>query len=99
LLIGLTYLLRILSRALLLRRLSRVLKRIAIEYFKPEIFTLGCLLRIERILNFLTGFLARIEHIVSLYKCFYDVTSKEGVEYRPFTGRPRFFRELLIAVS
>jgi hypothetical protein len=70
-----------------------------IEYFRPEIFTPGCLLRIERILNFLVGFLTRTERIVSLYKCFYDATNKEDIECRPFIGRPRFFRELLIAVS
>ena len=98
-LIGLTYLLGILSRALLLERSSGALKGIAIEYFRPEIFTPGYLSRIERILNFLAGFLARTERIVSLCRCFRDATSEEGAEYRPFTGRPRFFRELLIAVS
>jgi hypothetical protein len=99
LLIGLTYLLRILFRVLLLRRLSGVLKGIVIEYFKLEIFVLRCLLRIERILNFLAGFLTRIERIVSLCKCFRDAINKEGVEYRPFIGRLRFFKELLIVVS
>ena len=99
LLISLTYLLRILSRASLLRRLFKVLKRIVTEYFRLKIFTLGCLLRIERILNFLAGFLTRIKRIVSLYKCFRDATNKEGVEYRPFIGCPRFFKELLIVVS
>ena len=98
-LIGLTCLLEILFKVLLLRRLSRVLKGIVIEYFRLEIFALGCLLRIERILNFLVGFLARTERIVSLRGCFRDVTNKEGVECRPFTRRPRFFRELSIAVS
>jgi hypothetical protein len=99
LLIGWTYLLRILSRVLLLGRLSRALKGTAIEYFRPEIFTLGCLLRIERISNFLAGFLTRTERIVSLRKCFRDATNKEGIECRPFTERPRFFRELSTAVS
>jgi hypothetical protein len=99
LLIGSTCLLGILSRALLLGRLSRVLEGIAIEYFGPEIFALGCLLRIERISNFLAGFLTRTERIVSLHGCFHDATSKEDIEYAPFTGRPRFFRELSIAVS
>jgi hypothetical protein len=99
LLIGLTYLLKILSRVLLLRRLFKALKGIVIEYFGPEIFVPGCLLRIERILNFLAGFLVRTEHIVFLYKCFRDAANKEGAEYRPFIRRPRFFRELSIAVS
>jgi hypothetical protein len=99
LLIGSTCLLEILSRASLLRRLFKVLKGIVIEYFGPEIFTPGCLLRIKHILNFLAGFLARTEHIVSLYKCFHDAANKEDIEYRPFIGRPRFFKELLIAVS
>jgi hypothetical protein len=99
LLIGSTCLLGILSRVLLLERSSRALKGTAIEYFGPEIFALGCLLRIERILNFLIGFLARIKRIVSLYKCFRDAINKEGIECRPFIGRPRFFRELLTAVS
>jgi hypothetical protein len=99
LLIGLTCLLRILSRVLSLERLSRVLEEIVIEYFRPEIFTPGCLSRIERILNFLIGFLTRIEYIVSLYKCFRDATNKEDIEYKPFIGRPRFFKELSIAVS
>jgi hypothetical protein len=99
LLIGLTYLLGISSRVLSLKRLSRALKGIVIEYFRLEIFTLGYLSRIKRISNFLVGFLARTKHIVSLYKCFRDATSKEGVEYRPFAGRSRFFRELSIAVS
>jgi len=99
LLIGLTYLLKILSRVLLLRRLFKALKGIVIEYFGPEIFVPGCLLRIERILNFLVGFLARTEHIVSLCRCFCDATSEEGAEYGPFIGRLRFFRELLIVVS
>jgi hypothetical protein len=99
LLIGLTYLLRILSGALLLRRLSRVLKGIVIKYFGPEIFTLGYLLRIKRILNFLAGFLIRIERIVSLYKCFYNATNKKDIECEPFIRRPRFFKELLIVVS
>jgi hypothetical protein len=97
--IGSTYLLRILSRASLLERLSRVLKGIVIEYFRPEIFALGYLLRIKRILNFLIGFLTRIEHIVSLHKCFRNATNKEGIKYRPFTRRLRFFKELSIAVS
>ena len=99
LLISLTYLLRILFRALLLRRLSRVLKGIIIEYFRLEIFALGCLLKIKRILNFLAGFLIRIERIVSLYKCFYNATNKEDIECKPFIRRPRFFKELLIVVS
>ena len=98
-LIGLTYLLGILSEALLLRRLSKALKGIVIEYFRPEIFTLGCLLRIERILNFLAGFLARTERIVSLRGCFRDAAGEEGAECGPFAGRPRFFRELSTAVS
>jgi hypothetical protein len=99
LLISLTYLLRILSRVLLLERLSRVLKGIIIEYFGLEIFALGCLLRIEHILNFLVGFLTKIKRIVSLYKCFCNATNKEDIEYRPFTGRLHFFKELLIVVS
>jgi hypothetical protein len=99
LLIGSTYLLEILSRVLLLKRLSRVLKGIVIEYFGLEIFTPGCLLKIKRILNFLAGFLVRTERIVSLYKCFRDAANKEDIEYRPFIRRPRFFKELLIAVS
>jgi hypothetical protein len=99
LLIGSTYLLKILSRVLLLRRLFRALKGTAIEYFRLEIFTLGYLLKIERILNFLAGFLVRTERIVSLYKCFRDATNKKDVEYRPFIRRPRFFKELLTAVS
>jgi len=99
LLIGSTYLLRILSRASLLRRLSKALKETITEYFGLEIFVPGCLLRIERILNFLAGFLTRTERIVSLYKCFYNATNKEDIEYRPFIRRPRFFRELLIVVS
>ena len=65
LLIGSTYLLGILFKALLLRRLSRVLKGIIIEYFRPEIFMPGCLLKIERILNFLAGFLIKTKYIVS----------------------------------
>jgi hypothetical protein len=99
LLIGSTCLSGILSRALLLGRLSGALEGIVIEYFGPEIFAPGCLSRIERILNFLVGFLARIEYIVSLCGCFCDATSEEGAECRPFIGRLRFFRELLIAVS
>jgi hypothetical protein len=99
LLISSTYLLRILSRVLLLERLSGALKGIVIEYFKPEIFTLRCLLKIKYILNFLIGFLIRIERIVSLYRCFYNATNKEGIEYRPFIRRPRFFKKLLIVVS
>ena len=99
LLISLTYLLRILSRVLLLRRLFKVLKRIVTEYFGLEIFVPGCLLRIERILNFLAGFLTRTERIVSLYKCFYNATNKEDIECKPFIRRPRFFKELLIVVS
>jgi hypothetical protein len=99
LLIGSTYLSGILSGASSLGRLSGALKGIVIEYFRPEIFAPGCLLRIKRILNFLAGFLARIEHIVSLYKCFRDATNKEGVECGPFIGRPRFFKELSIVVS
>jgi hypothetical protein len=99
LLIGLTYLLRILFGVLLLRRLFKVLKGIVIEYFKPEIFILRCLLRIKHILNFLVGFLIRTEYIVSLYKCFHDVVNKEDIEYKPFIRCPRFFKELLIAVS
>jgi hypothetical protein len=99
LLTGLTYSSGILSRALSPERLSGASKGIAIEYFRPEIFALGCLSKIERILNFLVGFLARTECIVSLYRCFHDATSEEGVECRPFAGRLRFFRELLIAVS
>ena len=98
-LISSTYLLRILSRVLLLERLSGALKGIVIEYFKPEIFIPGYLLKIERILNFLIGFLVRIERIVSLYKCFRNATNKEDIEYRPFIGRLRFFKELLIVVS
>jgi hypothetical protein len=99
LLIGLTYLLRILFKALSLRRLFKVLEGTVIEYFGLKIFALRCLLKIKRISNFLAGFLARTEHIVSLYKCFYNAANKEGVEYRPFIGRPHFFRELLIVVS
>jgi hypothetical protein len=99
LLIGSTYLLRILSRVLLLGRLSRALEGIVIKYFRLEIFALGCLLRIECILNFLAGFLIRTERIVSLCRCFHDATSEEGIEYRPFTRCSRFFKELLIAVS
>ena len=98
-LIDSTYLLGISSRVLLLKRLFRVLKGIVIKYFGLEIFTLGCLLRIKRILNFLTGFLIRTKRIVSLYKCFYNATNKEDIEYRPFIGRPRFFKELSIVVS
>jgi hypothetical protein len=97
--ISLTYLLGILFKALLLRRLFKVLKEIVIKYFKPEIFAPRCLLRIKRILNFLIGFLIRTERIVSLYKCFCNATNKEGIEYRPFIGYSRFFKELLIAVS
>jgi hypothetical protein len=63
LLIGWTYLLRILSRVLLLRRLFKALKGIVIKYFKLEIFILGCLLRIEYILNFLISFLIRIKSL------------------------------------
>jgi hypothetical protein len=99
LLIGLTCLLKISSRASSLGRLSKALKGIVIEYFRPEIFALGYLLRIERILNFLIGFLARTEYIISLRGCFHDATNKEGIECRPFTGRSRFFRKLLIVVS
>jgi hypothetical protein len=99
LLIGSTCLSGILSGVLLLGRLFGVLKGTVIEYFGLEIFAPGCLLRIECILNFLVGFLIRTKRIVSLRRCFYNATSEEGVEYRPFTGRPRFFRELLIAVS
>jgi hypothetical protein len=99
LLTGLTYSLGILSRASSPRRLSGALKGTAIEYFGPEIFAPGYLLRIERISNFLAGFLARTEHIVSLRECFRDATSKEGAECRPFIRRPRFFRELSTAVS
>jgi hypothetical protein len=97
--IGLTYLLKILSRVLLLRRLFKVLKGIVIKYFKLEIFTLGCLLRIKRILNFLTSSLIRIKRIVSLYKYFYNATNKEDIKYRPFIRYPRFFKELLTVVS
>jgi hypothetical protein len=99
LLIGSTYLLGILSRALLLGRLFKALEGTATEYFRLEIFALRYLLKIKRILNFLAGFLTRIEHIVSLYRCFRNATNKEGAEYRPFTRRPRFFKELSIAVS
>ena len=99
LLIGSTCSLRILSRALSPGRSSGALEGTVIEYFGPEIFTLGCLSGIECILNFLVGFLARTERIVSLYRCFRDATGKEGVECGPFAGRPRFFGELLIAVS
>jgi hypothetical protein len=99
LLTGLTYLLRISSGALSPGRSSRALEGTAIEYFGPEIFAPGCLLRIERISNFLAGFLARTERIVSLRGCFRDATSEEGAEYRPFIGRPRFFGELLTVVS
>jgi len=99
LLIGLTCLLGILSRALSPGRSSGALKGIAIEYFRLKIFALGYLLRIEHISNFLAGFLIRTKHIVSLHGYFHDATSKEGTEYGPFAGRPRFFRELLIAVS
>jgi len=99
LLIGLTYLLGILFKVLLLERLFKVLKGIIIEYFKLEIFVLRCLLRIKRILNFLIGFLARIKHIVSLYKCFYNAANKEDIEYKPFIKCLYFFKELLIAVS
>jgi hypothetical protein len=99
LLIGLTCLLEILFRALSLGRLSRALKGIAIEYFRPEIFAPGYLSRIKRILNFLVGFLARIKRIVSLRRCFRNATSKEGAECGPFIRRLRFFKELSIAVS
>jgi hypothetical protein len=99
LLISSTYLLRILSKVLLLKRLFKVLKEIVIEYFGLEIFALRCLLRIERILNFLIGFLTRTEYIVSLYECFYNTANKEDIEYKPFIRRPRFFKELLIVVS
>ena len=98
-LIGSTYLLKILSGVLLLRRLFKVLKGIVIKYFRLEIFALECLLKIKRILNFLVGFLIKTKHIVSLYKCFYNATNKEDIEYRPFIRRPRFFKELLTVVS
>jgi hypothetical protein len=80
-------------------RSFRALEGIAIEYFRPEIFAPGYLSRIERISNFLAGFLARTEHIVSLCRCFRNTTSKEDAECGPFIGRPRFFRELSTAVS
>ena len=99
LLIGSTYLLGISSKASSPGRSSGALEETVIEYFGPEIFAPGCLSRIERILNFLAGFLARTERIVSLRGCFRDATSEEGIECRPFTGRPRFFRELSTAVS
>jgi hypothetical protein len=99
LLIDSTYLLKILSRALLLKRLFKVFKEIVIKYFKLEIFILGYLLRIKRILNFLIGFLIRTKRIVSLYKCFYNAINKVNIEYRPFIKRPRFFKELLTIVS
>jgi hypothetical protein len=99
LLIGWTCLSGILSGASSLGRLFKALEGTIIKYFGLEIFTLGCLLRIERILNFLAGFLVRTERIVSLRECFRNATSKEGIEYRPFTGRPHFFRELSTAVS
>jgi len=99
LLIGLTYLLKILFGVLLLKRLFRALKGTVIEYFKLKIFTLRCLLRIEHILNFLAGFLIRTKYIVSLYKCFYNATNKEDIEYRPFIRHLRFFKELLTVVS
>jgi hypothetical protein len=99
LLIGLTYLLKILSRVLLLKRLFKVLKEIIIKYFKLEIFTPGYLLRIKRILNFLISFLIRTKYIVSLCKCFRNTTNKEDIEYKPFIRRPCFFKELLIVVS
>jgi hypothetical protein len=82
----------------LLKRLSRVLKEIIIEYFKLKIFTPGYLLRIKRILIFLASFLTRTKYRVSLYKCFYDATNKVNIEYRPFTRRPRFFKELLVVI-
>jgi len=99
LLINSTYLLEILSGVLLLKRLFRVLKETIIKYFRLEIFTLKCLLRIEYILNFLIDFLIRTKRIVSLYKYFRDATNKEDIEYKPFIKRLRFFKELLIAVS
>ena len=71
----------------------------ATEYFGPEIFAPGCLSRIERISNFLAGFLARTERIVSLRGCFRDAAGEEGAECGPFAGRPRFFGELSTAVS
>ena len=98
-LIGLTYLLKILSRVLLLKRLFKVLKGIIIEYFRLEIFILGCLLRIKRILNFLIGFLIRIKRIVSLYKYFYNVINKVNIKYKSFIRRLYFFKKLLIIVS
>jgi hypothetical protein len=98
LLIGLTYLLERLFKALLLKRLFKALKGIIIKYFGLEIFAPGYLLRIKRILIFLIGFLTRIKRRVSLYKCFYDATNKVNVEYRPFIGRLYFFKELLIVI-
>ena len=98
-LIDLIYLLKRLYKVLLLRRLFKVLKGIIIKYFRLEIFTLKCLLRIEYILNFLIDFLIRTKRIVSLYKYFRDATNKEDIEYKPFIKRLRFFKELLIAVS
>jgi hypothetical protein len=67
--------------------------------FRPRIFAPGCLLRIERILIFLVGFLVVIEHRVSLRARFWDATSDVGIDYARFTGRPRFFRELLTEVA
>jgi len=99
LLISSTYLLKRLFKVLLLKKLFKVLKGIIIEYFKLKIFILRYLLKIKRILNFLTGFLIRVKYIVSLYKCFRNATNKEDIEYRPFIKRPRFFKELLIIVS
>jgi len=90
---------RISSGASSLRRSSGALKETVTEYFGPEIFALECLSRIERISNFLAGFLVRTERIVSLRGCFRDAASEEGAECGPFAGRPRFFRELSIAVS
>jgi hypothetical protein len=99
LLIGSTCSSGILFGALSPGRSSGALEGTAIEYFGPEIFALGCLSRIERISNFLAGFLARIERIVSLHRCFCDATGEEGAECGPFAGRPRFFGELSTAVS
>ena len=99
LLISSTYSSKISSGVSSLKRSSRASERTATEYFGLEIFTPGCLLKIKRILNFLVGFLARTERIVSLYRCFHDAANKEGVECGPFIRRPRFFKELSIAVS
>ena len=99
LLISSTYLLKISSGVSSLKRSSGALKRTVIKYFGLEIFTLRCLLKIERISNFLAGFLIKTERIISLRKCFRDAANKESTECGPFIRRPRFFKELSTAVS